>query len=145
MTDVTDRLVWFLACFGRAIHGADEVPGAVTAKAVFWERAAAPPLNQRQIKVLNRLLDEFEGKMRAGSRRMQTEQCPRNDPACQPFTEKDVSDAKPSPYPLPSDRARVGWELRPGSETAAPDLGGWFNALDQITGLRHHPQKRHSN
>lgn len=32
-------------------------------KARFWERFAKEPLNERQIKVLNRLLDGFEGKL----------------------------------------------------------------------------------
>ena len=62
-TDVTDWLTWFLACLGRAIHGADGVLAAVIAKAQFWERAATLALNERQIKILNRLLDGFEGKM----------------------------------------------------------------------------------
>jgi Fic family protein len=62
-TDVTDWLTWFLACLRRAIHGADGVLAAVIAKAQFWERAAALALNERQIKILNRLLDGFEGKM----------------------------------------------------------------------------------
>jgi Fic family protein len=29
----------------------------------FWERFAKEPLNERQIEVLNRLLDGFEGKL----------------------------------------------------------------------------------
>ena len=62
-TQVTEWLIWFLACLGRAIHGADGVLAAVIAKAQFWERAAALALNERQIKILNRLLDGFEGKM----------------------------------------------------------------------------------
>lgn len=62
-TDVTEWLTWFLACLGRAIHGADDVLAAVIAKAQFWERAAKLALNERQIKILNRLLDGFEGKM----------------------------------------------------------------------------------
>jgi Fic family protein len=32
-------------------------------KARFWERFAREPLNERQIEVLNRLLDGFEGKL----------------------------------------------------------------------------------
>jgi Fic family protein len=36
---------------------------AVVAKGQFWERTAGLALNERQIKVLNRLLDGFEGKM----------------------------------------------------------------------------------
>jgi Fic family protein len=62
-TDVTEWVLWFLACLDRAIRGADSVLAAVVAKAQFWERAAPMPLNERQIKVLNRLLDGFEGKM----------------------------------------------------------------------------------
>jgi Fic family protein len=62
-TDVTAWVLWFLECLGRAIDGADGVLAAVIAKAQFWERAAAMALNERQIKVLNRLLDGFEGKM----------------------------------------------------------------------------------
>ena len=32
-------------------------------KALFWQRIAALPLNDRQIMVLNRMLDGFEGKL----------------------------------------------------------------------------------
>lgn len=61
--DVTDWLVWFLACLQRAIHGAQDVLGTVMHKARFWEQAGTVALNERQIAVLNRLLDGFEGKM----------------------------------------------------------------------------------
>jgi Fic family protein len=61
--DVTDWLIWFLACLQRAIHGAQDVLAAVLDKARFWERAGTLALNARQNKVLNRLLDGFEGKM----------------------------------------------------------------------------------
>lgn len=61
--DISDWLVWFLGCLQRAITGAQELLGTVLDKARFWERAAAHALNDRQIKVLNRLLDEFEGKL----------------------------------------------------------------------------------
>ena len=62
-TDVTDWLIWFLACLHRAIHGAQDLLAAVMDKARFWERAGKVALNARQIIVLNRLLDGFEGKM----------------------------------------------------------------------------------
>ena len=32
-------------------------------KSRFWQRWAVTPLNERQIKLLNRLLDGFEGKL----------------------------------------------------------------------------------
>ena len=61
--DVTEWLLWFLACLQRAIARADETLSAVLAKANFLERFASAPMNERQIKVLNRLLDGFEGKL----------------------------------------------------------------------------------
>jgi Fic family protein len=61
--DVTNWLEWFLDCLQRAIEGARETLATVLDKARFWERFAKEPLNARQIQVLNRLLDGFEGKL----------------------------------------------------------------------------------
>jgi Fic family protein len=61
--DVTPWLTWFLQCLYRAIEGAQETLAAVMNKARFWEQFAKEPLNERQIKVLNRILDGFEGKL----------------------------------------------------------------------------------
>ena len=61
--DVTHWQAWFLDCMLHAIDGAQETLGAVLAKAQFWERFVKEPLNKRQVKVLNRLLDGFEGKL----------------------------------------------------------------------------------
>lgn len=61
--DVTRWQDWFLNCLLRAIEGAQEILSAVLQKARFWERFAKEPLNKRQIKILNRLLDGFEGKL----------------------------------------------------------------------------------
>ena len=36
---------------------------AVLVKARFWQRWAGMSLNERQVKLLNRLLDDFEGKL----------------------------------------------------------------------------------
>jgi Fic family protein len=61
--DITIWQEWFLNCLGRAIEEARKALGAVLDKARFWERFATEPLNERQITVLNRLLDGFEGKL----------------------------------------------------------------------------------
>jgi len=61
--DVTDWLEWFLGCLLRAIQGAEVTCSAVLNKASFWHRFAGVPFNDRQIKLLNRLLDGFEGKL----------------------------------------------------------------------------------
>ncbi len=61
--DITPWMDWFLGCLGRAIDGAQTTLKGVLAKARFWEKFAATPLNDRQREVLNRLLDGFEGKL----------------------------------------------------------------------------------
>ena len=61
--DVTRWQTWFLECFQRALVGANETLGTVLQKARFWERFAKAALNDRQIKVLNRVLDGLEGKL----------------------------------------------------------------------------------
>ncbi len=61
--DVTAWLEWFLGCLDRAIAGAEKLLEAVLAKARFWEAHAETRFNERQRKVLNRLLDGFEGKL----------------------------------------------------------------------------------
>ncbi|MDI9334209.1 MAG: Fic family protein [Cytophagales bacterium] len=62
-TDITEWLAWFLGCLHRAIQGAQSTVDAVVAKGKFWQSAAHMGLNARQVKVLNRLLDGFEGKL----------------------------------------------------------------------------------
>jgi Fic family protein len=47
----------------RAVDQAQHSIDGVLAKARFWQRFAGVPMNQRQIKFLNRLLDGFEGKL----------------------------------------------------------------------------------
>lgn len=61
--DVTDWQAWFLACLTRAIASAEDILALVLFKARFWSRFASEALNDRQIKVINRLLDGFEGKL----------------------------------------------------------------------------------
>ena len=61
--DVTAWLAWFLDSLHRAIDQAQHTLDAVLVKARFWQRLAAIALNERQVKLLNRLLDGFEGKL----------------------------------------------------------------------------------
>jgi len=62
-TDITTWQEWFLNCLMRAIDGADASIGTVLQKARFWQRFAEESLNDRQIKILNKLLNGFEGKL----------------------------------------------------------------------------------
>ncbi|WP_110400043.1 Fic family protein [Sphaerotilus hippei] len=64
--DVTEWLAWFLATLHRAVDQAQHTLDAVLLKTRCWHRWTAPgsaPLNERQVKLLNRLLDGFEGKL----------------------------------------------------------------------------------
>ena len=61
--DITAWQEWFLACMHRAIDGSGATLARVLEKARFWDRFAQASLNARQVKVLNRLLDGFEGKL----------------------------------------------------------------------------------
>lgn len=61
--DVTVWLQWFLATLLKAVEHAHGTLDQVLVKARFWQWASGVPMNARQIKVLNRLLDGFEGKL----------------------------------------------------------------------------------
>jgi len=61
--DITVWLTWFLQCLGRALEATDETLALVLKKARFWEKHAATILNERQQLILNKLLDNFEGKL----------------------------------------------------------------------------------
>ena len=61
--DITPWQEWFLACLHRAIDGSGATLARVLDKARFWDHYAQASLNERQVKVLNRMLDGFEGKL----------------------------------------------------------------------------------
>ncbi len=61
--DITPWLEWFLACFARAIERAGETLMDSTRKARFWEQYAAESFTERQITMLNRILDGLEGRL----------------------------------------------------------------------------------
>lgn len=63
--DVTNYLLWFLGCHMSAIRSAEETAQRVIEVGRFWraQETAAAPLNERQRKVLRKLLDGWEGLM----------------------------------------------------------------------------------
>ena len=61
--DITRWQEWFLECLIRAVKSSKETLDAVMVKARFWDRFVREPFNDRQIKVMNKLLDGFEGKL----------------------------------------------------------------------------------
>lgn len=63
--ELTEWLVWFAGCLERAIIRSQDRIGRVVDKARFWQDHAEESLNQRQLKVINLMLDApregFEG------------------------------------------------------------------------------------
>lgn len=61
--DITEWIKWFLNCLINALKATENVLARVLLKADFWNRHAKTIINERQKKVLNKLLDGFEGKL----------------------------------------------------------------------------------
>ena len=64
--DVTAWLAWFLVEVAAACDRSETAVGRVVAKARFWLRHQGTPLNERQRKALNRLLDAGTGGFEGG-------------------------------------------------------------------------------
>lgn len=64
--DVSAWLSWFLATLARALDSAQTTVDTVLLKARFWQRWAGTPFNERQVKLISRLLDGWEGKLTSG-------------------------------------------------------------------------------
>jgi Fic family protein len=62
-TDITNWMEWFLQTLQKAIHTAAGILDTKKQKAIFWKKNEDALLNERQKKMLNKLLDGFEGKL----------------------------------------------------------------------------------
>jgi len=61
--DITEWIKWFLNCLINALNATDKILSRVLFKADFWSRHSKTIINERQRKVLNKILDGFEGKL----------------------------------------------------------------------------------
>lgn len=61
--DITNWIKWFLNCLINALKSTDTVLSSVLYKAEFWNKHVKTEINERQKKLLNRVLDGFEGKL----------------------------------------------------------------------------------
>ena len=61
--DITEWLEWFLNCLLNSLEASEEILGKVIFKHNFWLEHASKIENDRQRKVLNLLLDGFDGKL----------------------------------------------------------------------------------
>ena len=61
--DITLWLEWFLRTLRDAMKRSEEAVKPVVAKALFWQEHREVAMNERQVKVVNKLWDGFEGKL----------------------------------------------------------------------------------
>jgi Fic family protein len=61
--DITEWLDWFLHCLKNAMLATENTTQKIVRKAEFWKRHEHTPINERQRFILNKLFDDFEGKL----------------------------------------------------------------------------------
>ena len=61
--DITSWMKWFLECLINALNETDNILNKVLFKSSFWKENTKTIFNERQIKILNRLLDGLDGKL----------------------------------------------------------------------------------
>ena len=61
--DITEWILWFLNCLTNAINATENILSKVLYKAEFWKIHSTTILNERQQKMINKLLDGFNGKL----------------------------------------------------------------------------------
>jgi Fic family protein len=61
--DITEWLEWFLQCLKKALNASQQTLEKVIFKQKFWNQNSKLVLNERQIVMLNKLLDDFDGKL----------------------------------------------------------------------------------
>lgn len=61
--DITEWIQWFLQCLINALLSTDLILAKVLNKADFWKKHSKVILNERQITLINKLLDGFNGKL----------------------------------------------------------------------------------
>ena len=61
--DITIWIQWFLTCLDKALSSTENTLSSVFQKAHFWKMHPEASFNKRQIIMINRLFDGFEGKL----------------------------------------------------------------------------------
>jgi Fic family protein len=59
-SDITDYILWFLACFERALLASEQNLEIILDKAHFWDKHKSTNINDRQRLVINYLYDNFD-------------------------------------------------------------------------------------
>ncbi|HOW41967.1 MAG TPA: Fic family protein [Bacteroidales bacterium] len=61
--DITEWLIWYLKCLADALNSSEKILSGVLNKHKFWLKYSSESLNSRQILLINKLLDNFEGQL----------------------------------------------------------------------------------
>jgi Fic family protein len=61
--DITEWIDWFLHCLKNAMLSTENTTQKIVSKAEFWKLHEHSPVNERQRLMLNKLFDDFEGKL----------------------------------------------------------------------------------
>ncbi len=61
--DITEWIDWFLHCLKNAMLSTEGTTRKIIRKAEFWKIHEHTPINERQRIMLNKLFDDFEGKL----------------------------------------------------------------------------------
>lgn len=61
--NVTKWLTWFIACATRAVQAARQTAREVASREESWKRISGIPLNDRQSRILKKLLHNFKGNL----------------------------------------------------------------------------------
>ncbi|WP_010179675.1 Fic family protein [Aquimarina agarilytica] len=62
-SEITDWILWFLECLKNSFKSTSELLSRILLKAEFWKVNSKTIINKRQQKMLNKLLDGFNGKL----------------------------------------------------------------------------------
>jgi Fic family protein len=62
-SEITEWILWFLECLDNAFYSTTDALAKILQKADFWKIHSKTIINERQQKMLNRLLDGFTGKL----------------------------------------------------------------------------------
>lgn len=111
--DITGWITWFLACLDRAFDGAEDTLAAVLLKGEYWETHATQAINERQRRIVNALLDGFEGRL-TSTKYAKITQCSQdtasrdiNDLMAKGMLVKDAAGGRSTSYSLPTTTSKL--------------------------------------
>lgn len=61
--DITAWVAWYANTLSVALDEAETVVSTILNKSLFWQKASAVPMSQRQTDILNLFLDGYEAKI----------------------------------------------------------------------------------